>query len=76
MSYIYSKVPIEKNLHSQNFDFLSLKICHQVSFWGAPTHVDITEFFNFSLPLENQMAGSKTVCVFSNILILKRIMTF
>ena len=41
MSNIYVQVTIEKNWHSQNFDFLSLKICHQVSFWGAPTHADI-----------------------------------
>ena len=35
MSDIYSKVTIEKNWRSQNFDFLSLKNSHQVSFWGA-----------------------------------------
>ena len=41
MSNIYLKVTIEKDWRSQNFDFLSLKICSQVSFWGAPTHPDI-----------------------------------
>ena len=44
MSNIYLKVTIDKNWRSQNFDFLRLKICHQVSFWGAPTHADIIEF--------------------------------
>ena len=43
MSNVYLKVIIEKNWHSQIFDFLSLKIYHQVSFLGAPTHVDIIE---------------------------------
>ena len=33
MSNVYIKVTIEKNRRSQNFDFLSLKICHEVSFW-------------------------------------------
>ena len=44
MSNIYLKVTIEKNWRSQNFDFLSLKIFHQFSFWRAPTHADIIEF--------------------------------
>ena len=44
MSNIYLKVTIEKSSRSQNFDFLGLKICHQVSFCGAPTHADIIEF--------------------------------
>ena len=43
MSNVYLKVIIEKNWRSQNFDFLSLKICHQVRFLGAPTHADIIE---------------------------------
>ena len=34
------KVTIEK---TQNFDCLSLKICVQVNFWGAPTHADTIE---------------------------------
>ena len=49
MSNIYLKVTVEKNWRSQNFDFLSLKTCHHVSFWGAPTHADIDEFLNFLL---------------------------
>ena len=44
MSNIYLKVTIEKNKRSQNIDSLSLKIYLQVSFWGAATHADITEF--------------------------------
>ena len=44
MLNIYLKATTEKNWRSQNFEFLSLKICHKASFWGAPTHADITEF--------------------------------
>ena len=44
---IYLKVTTEKNWHSQNFDFLNLKICLQVSFWEDPIHTDIIEFWNF-----------------------------
>ena len=57
----------------QNFDIVGLKICHRVSFWGAPTHVAVTEFQNFLLQLKNQRSRSKTVCGFSFILILKGI---
>ena len=42
-SNIYLKVTIEKNWHSQNLDFLSIKIFSPVSFWGAQTHADIIE---------------------------------
>ena len=59
MSNIYLKVTIEKNLCSQNFDFLISK-----------------NFKNFLLQLKNQRSGSKTVCVFSIILIFKGIMSF
>ena len=76
MSNSYLKVTIEKNWHSQNFEFEFQNICHQASFWGAPTHADIIEFSNFLLQLKNQRSGSKTVCGFSIILILKGIMTF
>ena len=44
MSSIYLKVTVEKICRSQNLDFLSLKIFHQVSFWGAPAQADIIEF--------------------------------
>ena len=40
----YLQVTIEKDWHSQIFDFVSLKIRLQVSFWGAPTHPDNIEF--------------------------------
>ena len=43
---------------------------------GAPTHADIIELKNFLLQLRNQKSGSKTVCDFSIILILKEITTF
>ena len=43
---------------------------------GVPTRADITEFSNFLLQLKNQISGSKTVCAFSRILILKRTVTF
>ena len=76
MSNIYVKVTIKKNWRSINFDFLSLKNCHQISFWGAPTHADIIEFQNFLLQFKNQRSESKNVCGFSIILILKGIMTF
>ena len=44
MPNIYLKVTIEKNWCSQNFDYLSLKIHLQGSFWEAPTHADASEF--------------------------------
>ena len=53
MSNIYLKVTIEENWRSQNFDFLSLKICHQVRFGRAPTHADVTDSENFLLRLKN-----------------------
>ena len=44
MSKICLKVTIGKNWRSQNSIFQVKKICHQVYFWGALTHVDIIEF--------------------------------
>ena len=41
MSNIYLRVTIEKKWRTQNFDFLTLKSCLQVRFWGAPTYADI-----------------------------------
>ena len=74
MSNIYLKVTIEeKNWRSQNFDFLGLKILSPSQFWGAPTHADIIEFL---LQLKNKRSGTKTVCGFSIIFILKGIITF
>ena len=69
MSNIYLKVTIDENCRSQNFNFLRLK-----NFLG--THVDIIELKKFLLQLKNQRTGSKTVCDFSIILILKGIMMF
>ena len=76
MSNIYLKATIEENLCSQNFDFLGLKNLSPGQFWGAPSHEDIIEFCNFLLQLKNQSSGSKTVCTFSIIFILKGIKTF
>ena len=44
MSNIYMKVTMEKKLHSQNFDFLSLKNSPLDPFGGTSTHADIIEF--------------------------------
>ena len=45
MSNIYLKVTIEeKNWHSQNFNFLSLKNVSPDQFSGAPAYEDIIEF--------------------------------
>ena len=41
MSNTYLKVATEKNSRSQNFDFLSLKLFSQDSFWIALTDGDI-----------------------------------
>ena len=42
---------------------------------AVPTHVDIIEFSSFLLQHKHQRSGSKTVCGFSFIFALKRIMT-
>ena len=60
VSNIYLKVT-KKNWCSQNFDFISLKKCSEISFWGAPTHADMIEFQNYLLQLKNQKLRSKTV---------------
>ena len=44
MSNICLKVSIEKKWQTQNFDFISLKMCSLDSFLGAPIHADIIEF--------------------------------
>ena len=49
------------------------KVRLQVSFWGAPTHVDVIEFSNVVLRLKNQRSGRKLVYGFSIIMILKGI---
>ena len=55
--------------------FLGLKKSSPFQFWGAPTHGDIIEHLNL-LQLKNKRSGSKTVCGFSIIFILKGIMSF
>ena len=61
MSNIYSKVVIEKNSRSQNFDFASSKICLPVSLWGASAHADVIEFYIFLLQLKNKWSETKSV---------------
>ena len=65
MSNIHLKVTIEKKWHTQNCDFLSLKSSSPVTFWGAPTHGDITEFSKFLLQLKNQRSGGKLCVAFA-----------
>ena len=62
MSNIYLKVTIEKNWHSQKCNFLSFLIFKKSSSFVAK---------NFLLQLKNHCSGSKTVCGFSVILVLK-----
>ena len=44
MSNIYLYMTIERNWRYQSFDFVCLKNRLKGSFWGDPTHADITEF--------------------------------
>ena len=76
MLNIYLKVTTEKNWHSQNFNFLSLKNLSPGQFLRAPSHADTIEFENFLLQIKNQRSGNKSVCGFSIILVLKEIITF
>ena len=73
MSNICLKVASEKKWGTQNFDFINLKKLSLGKFFE--THTDI-EFSNFLLQLKNERSGSKTLCGFCIIFILKRIMTF
>ena len=45
------------------------------SYFKAPTQADIIEFSDFCLQLKDQIPGNETVCGFSNVFILKGIMT-
>ena len=63
MSNIYLKITVEKRWRTQNFDFINSE---NLSPCG-----DIIEFSGFLLQLKNQRSGSKTVCGFSIIFILK-----
>ena len=49
MSNICLKITIEKNWHTQNFDFISSNVRLLVSSWRAPTHANINEFSNIFL---------------------------
>ena len=59
MSDIYLKVTTE--IFSKLL-FCEFKNLPTGLFWGAPTHADIIEFYNFLLQLKIQTSGSKTVC--------------
>ena len=76
MSNIYLKVTIEKKWVTENFDAICLKSSSPGQIWGAPTNADITEYSKFFKQLKKQKSGNKTVCGFSVIFILKRIMAF
>ena len=76
ISNIYLKVIIEKKWHTLKLNLEVKKVRLEVSFRGTPTHAVIIQFSNFLLQLKNQRFGSKTVCGFSIIFILKEIMTF
>ena len=71
MLNIYLKFTIETSSKLRLFEFKNF-----VTFWGAPTRADIIEFYNFLLQRKNQRSGSKSMCGFSIILVLKGIMTF
>ena len=67
MPNIYLKPAVEKNLHSQNFGFLSLK------------NLSPGQFLNFKISCWNlkiRGLGAKLCVAFFIILILKGIMTF
>ena len=63
MSNIYLKGNVDKKFR-------------KFSFSGAPFQAYITKFSNFLLQLKNQRSGSKTLCGFSIILILKGMTMF
>ena len=68
MSNIYLKVTIET--------FSKLRFAGFKKFVTGSVFGDIIEFSNFLSQLKNQRSGSKTVCGFFIILILKEIMTY
>ena len=71
MPNIYLKVFIEKKRRTRNFNFKSLKNSSPGQFLGTSN----SRRYQL-LQLKNQRSESKTVCGFSIIFILKRIMTF
>ena len=74
MSNIYLKVTIEKKWHSPNFDFKSLKSSSPGQFLGSPNALRYHWISCYNLKIRG--LGSKPVCGFSIIFILKQIMTF
>ena len=56
--------------------FQAKKICQHVSFGELQPLAVAIEFENFLLQLKTQRSGSKTVCGFSFLFILKAIMKF
>ena len=73
MSNIYLKVSIETFIRLRFYGFK--KFVTRLVLWSS-NHVDIAEFSNFLLQLKNQRLGSKILCGFCIILILKGIRTF
>ena len=73
MSNIYLKVTTEM---FSKLRFSRFKKFVTRSIFGSLTHTDIIEFGNSFLQLKNQRSGSKTMCDFSIILILKGVITF
>ena len=69
MSNIYLKV-IFKEKNS-----LKIKNLSPSTFWWTPIQNDIFEFWIFLLQLKNHRFGSRTVCGFSIVLVLKGIIT-
>ena len=49
---------MDKNWRFPSFDFL------QVSFWWAPTQLDIIEFKNFLFQIKNQRLGKRLCEIF------------
>ena len=70
------KVFIEKKWHAQNFNFLSLKNLSLGQFLGSSNSCRYHWIFKLLVVTKNQRSGSKTVCGFSIIFILKGIMIF
>ena len=62
MSNIYLKVTIET---FSKLLFWLQKICQQASFWGAPTHADIIEFY-FKFERNYDVLMSKSPCILLN----------
>ena len=76
MSNIYLKRTAEKNWHSQNFDCLSLKNLSPIQFLGSSKSCRYHWILKLLVATWKSEPGSKTVCGFSIILILKGIVKF